>query len=44
MCICMCICYDIHVEVRGQPIEVHSLFVPCGSWGINSGYETWRQY
>ena len=30
----MCMCLSTHVEVRGQYVEVSSLFSTCGSWGL----------
>lgn len=30
-----CILFCIHVEIRGQLVAVGSLFLLCGSWGLN---------
>lgn len=30
-------------EVRGQFTRVSFLRLPCGSWGLNSGWKAWWQ-
>lgn len=28
----VCVYHSMHVEVRGQPVGISFLFLPCGSW------------
>lgn len=43
MCVSVCRLSHLHVEVRGQPAGVSSLYSPCVSQGSNSGLQAqWR--
>lgn len=41
--VCVCAHHIMHMEVRGQLVEVRSLIPPCGSQGLNSGRQAWWQ-
>lgn len=32
----------IYMDVRGKFLGVSSLLSPCGSYGLNSGYQAWQ--
>lgn len=38
----MCMPHGVDVGVRGQTMEVSSLFLPCRSWGLDPGQRAWR--
>lgn len=42
--VCMFVCqHTVHVEVRGQLLEICSLFPSCVSWGLNPGHQAYLQ-
>lgn len=38
-----CAHLSTHMEIRGQLVEVGFLFLPHGSWGLNSALQIWWQ-
>ena len=45
MCICVsvCACHDMRMQVRGQLAGISSLLPPYELWGLNSGCQAWEQ-
>lgn len=44
VCAQACLCYNTHMEVLNQiRNQISSLILLCGSWGLNSGFQDWRQ-
>lgn len=40
---CVCLSDGMHIEVRGQPSGVLSLFPPHGFWGSGLAHQSWLQ-
>lgn len=43
VCVSLCLCGGMHVEVRGQLVRVSFLLSICGSQGLNLGLQTWQK-
>lgn len=39
VCVLMCVCHSSWVLLRGYPMLVRSLSLPCGTWRLNSRYQ-----